>query len=328
MINSTLPNFYIFFLTLTILSTIIASQAMISAMFSLFFQMGNTNIFPRIQFSHTSKHLFGQIYSGFVNWSLFSLIVFVLLIFRTSENIGHAYGLSVAITMLITSIYLIILHFYRREFFHLFLSVLGFIFTFVFSASSITKIPEGGYISVMVAVFILIIIIVYIEGQKRVYKALEPIDFREFEILFNNAYENSNKIKGTAVFLVRDWQRVQPYVINVMFNQGIIYERNVFLSLIKKDEPFGIEYGFEKELLEGLDLFKIEFGYMEFVDVEKILNTAGINEKVIFYGVEDIITNNIFWNVYAITKKVAPSFDKFYNFPINKIHGVITRIHL
>ncbi len=328
MVNSLFPNFYIFFLILTVLATIIASQAMISAMFSLFFQMGNTNIFPRIQFSHTSKHLFGQIYSSFVNWSLFLSIVFILLIFRTSENIGHAYGLSVAITMLITSIYLIILHFHRKEFFYLFLSILALIFTLTFTASTITKIPEGGYISIIVAIVILFIIIVYIEGQKKVYRALEPVDFDEFEILFNSAYENSNKIKGTAVFLVRDWRKIPPYVINVMFNQGIIYERNVFLSLIKKDEPFGIKYGFENELLEGLDLFRIEFGYMEFVDVEKILNDAGINEKVIFYGVEDIITNKWFWSIYALIKKIAPSFDKFYNFPSNKIHGVITRVYL
>ncbi|MEO0202750.1 MAG: KUP/HAK/KT family potassium transporter [candidate division WOR-3 bacterium] len=328
MVNSISPSFYVIFLIISILATIIASQAMITAMFSVFFQMANINIFPRMYFSHTSKHLYGQIYSNFVNWSLFFCILFVFFTFKTSENIGHAYGLSVAITMLITSIFLSVLFYYKNEKFFLLLSTLTLFCDFAFVASSITKIPEGGYLSIIVASIVLLIIINYVLGQKKVYTSMEPIDFSEFEILFTNAYENSNKIKGTAVFLVRDYNKIPPYVVNVMFNQGIIYERNVFLSLIKKDEPFGIKYWFEKELIEGLDLFKIEFGYMEFLDVEKILNEVGINEKVIFYGIEDIITNNKFWMIYAFFKKVSPSFDKFYNLPSHKVHGIVTRIHI
>ncbi|MCS7245046.1 MAG: KUP/HAK/KT family potassium transporter [candidate division WOR-3 bacterium] len=328
MANSIFNEFYFIFLIITILATIIASQAMISAMFSIFFQMGNIGIFPRIRFFHTSRHLYGQIYSGFINWSLFLCIILVLLLFQTTEKIGHAYGLSVSMTMLITSIFLIILHIHRNELLLASLSFLVFIFDLAFVIASFSKVLEGGYISLIVAIFVLFVIINYIQGQKRVYEALEPIDFKEFEILFNNAYENSNKIKGTAVFLVRDYRKVPPYVVSVMFNQGIIYERNVFLSLVKKDEPFGIKYGFEKELLDGLDLFKIEYGYMEFLDVEKILNNAGINEKVIFYGVEDIITNKWFYKIFSFIKSISPSFDRFYHFPTNKMHGVISRVNL
>ncbi|MEO0151197.1 MAG: KUP/HAK/KT family potassium transporter [candidate division WOR-3 bacterium] len=328
MVSLTFPNFYIVFLIISILATIIASQAIITAMFSIFFQMANINIFPRMYFSHTSRHLYGQIYSNFVNWSLFICVLFVLFAFQTTEKIGHAYGLSVAFTMLITSIFLIILHYHKNEKFFLLLSIIVFLWDFIILISSVLKIPEGGYISVIVATITLFIILNYVLGQRKVYSSMEPIDFKEFEILFTSAYENSNKIKGTAVFLVRDYNKIPPYVINVMFNQGIIYERNVFLSLIKKEEPFGVKYEFEKELIEGLDIFKIEFGYMEFLDVEKILNEVGVNEKVIFYGVEDIITNNKFWMFYAFIKKVSPSFDKFYNLPSHKIHGIITRIHI
>ncbi len=326
MFNENFPYLYIPFLILTILATIIASQAIITAVFSLFFQASNLGLFPRIKFKHLSKELYGQIYSSFVNYSLFVCVVLVILIFKKSENLGHAYGFSVALTMLITGILLSILNFYKKEWIFFVLSVCVTICDLMFVLSGSLKIPSGAYIPIVIAIFLIFIIINYTKGQRKVYEKLQPIDFKEFEIMFNNVYENANKIKGTAVFLVRDYQKVPPYVINVMFNQAIIYERNVFLSLVKKDEPFGIKFGFEKELLYGLDLFKIEFGYLEFVNVEEILKESGIDEKVIFYGFEEIITDKWFYKIYAFIKRISPRFDEFYNFPSHKMHGVISRV--
>ncbi len=326
MFKENFPYLYIPFLILTISATIIASQAIITAVFSLFFQASNLGFFPRIRFKHLSKELYGQIYSSFINYTLFVLVVLIVIIFKKTENLGHAYGFSVALTMLITGILLSILHFHRKEWILFFLSIFITICDLLFVLSGTLKIPNGAYIPIVIAVFLIFIIINYTKGQRKVYEKLQPVDFKEFEVMFDNAYENANKIKGTAVFLVRDYQKVPPYVINVMFNQAIIYERNVFLSLVKKDEPFGIKFGFEKELLPGLDLFKIEFGYLEFVNVEEILKESGIDEKVIFYGIEEIVTNKWFYKIFAFIKKISPRFDEFYNFPSNKMHGVISRV--
>ncbi|MDT7880832.1 MAG: KUP/HAK/KT family potassium transporter [Candidatus Hydrothermia bacterium] len=326
MFKENFPYLYIPFLILTISATIIASQAIITAVFSLFFQASNLGFFPRIRFKHLSKELYGQIYSSFINYTLFVLVVLIVIIFKKTENLGHAYGFSVALTMLITGILLSILHFHRKEWILFFLSIFITICDLLFVLSGTLKIPNGAYIPIVIAVFLIFIIINYTNGQRKVYEKLQPVDFKEFEVMFDNAYENANKIKGTAVFLVRDYQKVPPYVINVMFNQAIIYERNVFLSLVKKDEPFGIKFGFEKELLPGLDLFKIEFGYLEFVNVEEILKESGIDEKVIFYGIEEIVTNKWFYKIFAFIKKISPRFDEFYNFPSNKMHGVISRV--
>lgn len=326
MFKENFPYLYIPFLILTISATIIASQAIITAVFSLFFQASNLGFFPRIRFKHLSKELYGQIYSSFINYTLFVLVVLIVIIFKKTENLGHAYGFSVALTMLITGILLSILHFHRKEWILFFLSIFITICDLLFVLSGTLKIPNGAYIPIVIAVFLIFIIINYTKGQRKVYEKLQPVDFKEFEVMFDNAYENANKIKGTAVFLVRDYQKVPPYVINVMFNQAIIYERNVFLSLVKKDEPFGIKFGFEKELLPGLDLFKIEFGYLEFVNVEEILRESGIDEKVIFYGIEEIVTDKWFYKIFAFIKKISPRFDEFYNFPSNKMHGVISRV--
>ena len=65
-------------------------------------------------------------------------------------------------------------------------------------------------------------------------------------------------------------------------------------------------------LAKGLRVFEISMGYMEIIDVVQILKDQGIHEKTIFYGVEDIFTNNLIWRVFSVIKKLSPSFVQFY----------------
>jgi KUP system potassium uptake protein len=112
-----------------------------------------------------------------------------------------------------------------------------------------------------------------------------------------------------------------------MFINGIIYEDNIFIHVNKLDEAYGLSFEFT-DVAPGLRLFKINVGYMQVFNVEKILNNAGIKEKVIFYGLEDIETTNVFWNLFAKVKKLLPSFISFYKLPSYKVHGVVTQINM
>lgn len=67
---------------------------------------------------------------------------------------------------------------------------------------------------------------------------------------------------------------------------------------------------------------------MEVVNVEQLLKNAGINEKGIFYGLEEITTRNFFWKIFSMIKRLAPPFVQFHDLPSNKLHGVVTRIEL
>ncbi len=67
---------------------------------------------------------------------------------------------------------------------------------------------------------------------------------------------------------------------------------------------------------------------MEVLRLEKVLKAMDIEEKAIFYGVEEIETNNFFWHIFSIIKKVTPTFVSFYKLPVHKLHGVITPIKL
>ena len=110
-----------------------------------------------------------------------------------------------------------------------------------------------------------------------------------------------------------------------MFKNNIIYEDNIIVSIVKREDPFGVTGFFKEELAPGLRTFEVQMGYMEVPDVEEILREAGVSEKTIFYGVEDIQATNIIWQLFSVIKKLTPNIVQFYKLPANKLHGVVTR---
>ena len=145
---------------------------------------------------------------------------------------------------------------------------------------------------------------------------------------FNTAYHSMPKIKGTALFFLRDTTRIPPYIIKTMFTNDIIYEDNVLISVTRKDLPFGIAGHFKQELAPGLRVYEINAGYMEVISIERLMKSAGIDEKTIFYGLEDIATRNIVWKIFSLIKRISPTFIQFHKLPAAKLHGVVTRLEL
>jgi KUP system potassium uptake protein len=121
---------------------------------------------------------------------------------------------------------------------------------------------------------------------------------------------------------------VPPYIVNTIFLNNIIYEDNIIVSIIIRDNPFGVIGSFTEIPADGLRVFVIQAGYMEVFDVDAILRDAGIDEKAIFYGVEDIATRNIIWKLFSLIKKLNPTFVQFYRLPHHKLHGVVTRVDM
>jgi KUP system potassium uptake protein len=75
------------------------------------------------------------------------------------------------------------------------------------------------------------------------------------------------------------------YRVELKERNGILYEDNVFLSLVKKEEPFGVNTFLKGSITPGLRLVEIRYGYMEVLDIDKELKAVGIYERAIFYGV-------------------------------------------
>jgi KUP system potassium uptake protein len=319
---------YIPFLILSIIATVIASQAMISGMFSIVYQGITTRIIPMFKVDYTSAELRSQIYIGFVNWFLLISVLFIMFEFQESHRLASAYGLAVMGTMTLTGIIMTCIFYLRGKIFKTIISLLVTFVDILFLLSNIYKIPHGGYWSIIIASIPFSIIIIYILGQKRLYKSLKPMDLNLFLDRYNLAYKTMGRIKGTALFFLKDVKEIPPYIVYTMFVNHIIYEDNIIVSIIKRDDPFGVTGYFKDDLSNGLRIFEIQTGYMEVIDVEEMLREAGIDEEVIFYGLEDIVTKNIIWKVFAIIKKLSPTFVQFYKLPPNKLHGVITRVEI
>ncbi|HBH18169.1 MAG TPA: potassium transporter Kup [Cyanobacteria bacterium UBA9579] len=319
---------YIPFLILSIMATVIASQAMISGMFSLVYQGITTRIMPMFKVEYTSSELRSKIYIGAVNWFLLAFVILIMLIFKESHQLATAYGLAVTGSMTVTGTMMIWTFYLRKNYtrgtIELFVTMVVLVYLF----SNTLKIPTGAYWSIIIASIPLSMIILYTTGQKKLYQSLKLMPFEEFIQKYNQIYENSNKISGSALFFARNMAKVPPYIVNTMFVNNIIYENNIIVSINIIDCPYGINASFKEDFAKGLKSFEIEIGYMEIADVEAILKQAGINEKVIFYGLEEIVTDSLIWKGFAIIKKLTPSFVQFYKLPSQKIHGIITRIEM
>ncbi len=319
---------YVPFLLLSIVATVIASQAMISGMFSLVYQGITTHVMPLFKVEYTSAEVRGQIYIGVINWFLLIFVIFIMHEFRESQHLAVAYGLAVNGTMTITATMMTWIFYSRRSFVKAGVSFLLIFVDLTFLVSNMFKIPHGGYWSIVIALFPLGAMIIYTSGQKKLYRALRPLNLEAFLLSYNQIYRALPKIPGTALFFAKDAKDIAPYIVHTMFKNNIIYEDNVIVSLTRSDEPFGTNYFFKESLAPGLRAFEIQAGYMEVIDVEEILKESGVNEKTIFYGLEEISTTNIIWKIFSIIKKLTPTFLQFYKLPPNKLHGVITRVEM
>lgn len=318
---------YIPFLTISILATIIASQAMISGLFAIVYQGINTRIFPLFKVDYTSEKINSQIYISTANWFLLFFVILIILMFKESANLASAYGFAVTGTFTITGIMISIIFFLKRKYFHFLVALLLTFIDFAFLLATFSKIHTGAYWSIIIATIPLTLIILYVEGQQAMYKAITLMDKNTFLKQYEETYANTSKIQGKALFFARGIDKVAPYIVQTMFTNSIMYTENIFVQINKTYEAFGLHYDLSR-VSNGLNILTIDVGYLEVFKLEKLLKALDIDEKAIFYGVEEIETNNFFWHVFSVIKKVTPTFVSFYNLPVNKMHGVITQIKM
>ncbi|WP_295054777.1 KUP/HAK/KT family potassium transporter [Sulfuricurvum sp.] len=324
MFHTLVPSLYVPLLLLAVMATVIASQAMISGIFSVLYQAMTTRIFTHFNVEYTSDELRSQIYVGSVNWFLFVCVIAILFDFGESAKLAAAYGLSVAGAMSITGILMSMIFMVKKEYFKMSIAIVTGTMSIAFFVSSWMKIPHGGYWSLIIASVPLFIIVLYTQGQKRLYASLVPVDKDDFLEEYSKRYRSGDHVDGTALFFARNAEAIPAYIAKTMFQNGIIYDYNIIVIIKTTHEPHGITTHLTP-LGEALDLLVIRPGYMEKLNVEKLLRERNINERSIFYGDEEIVSDNIFWKMYSLIKDLSPSFVSFYNFPHEKLIGVARR---
>jgi KUP system potassium uptake protein len=328
MAKDVVPVLYVPFLVLTVAATVIASQALISGAFSIIYQGINIGAFPRLKVDFTSSKIKSQIYIGSVNFILLAAVIFMLLLFKNSASLAVAYGLSVTITMCITGFLMIVIFIKRRSPLFAAGAVFLTLVELAFLVANVAKIPHGGYWSLVLASLPLALIILWTEGQAKIHRSLKPLRLDTFLVSYEQVHAKEVKIPGLAVFFVGDHRLVSPYIVHCVFRSGIVYERNILLSIHRTDKPSGSEVVRETELGSGLESFEIKAGYREEVDVMKMLKQNGIEPRILFYGAEEIRPKRLPWRFFSVIKRLASSFVMYYRLPASKVHGIITRVEI
>jgi KUP system potassium uptake protein len=153
---------------LATVATVVASQALISGVFSLTAQAQELNFIPKFLIMHTSREERGQVYVPSTNWLLGLTCILLVLTFRSSDNLAAAYGLAVVGTMVITTISLFLV---MRRCWHwpfsraLAIMIVLLVIEVPFLLSCLTKFPNGGYFPVVVACLLLAVMLTWHRGR-------------------------------------------------------------------------------------------------------------------------------------------------------------------
>jgi KUP system potassium uptake protein len=257
-------------------ATVIASQAVISGAYSLTRQAVQLSLLPRFEIQHTSEKQSGQIYMPRVNLIL-ALGVMVLVVgFGESSSLASAYGISVTGEMLMTTILLFVVMLHRWKW-SLALAVglallFGIIDTGFFLANA-AKVADGGWVSILVASMMGIIIWTWVRGTRLLFEKTRkneiPLDF----LVENLSKKPPTLVPGTAVFLTSDPHSTPTAMMHSLKHYKVLHEQNVVLSVATAQQPKVPES--ERAKMEPInELFMrvtLNFGYMEQPNIPKAM---------------------------------------------------------
>jgi KUP system potassium uptake protein len=264
---------------LAMLATIIASQAVITGAFSLAQQAVSLGLIPRMAFRHTSFKMSGQIYAPTLNRWMALGVVFLVLGFGSSAALAHAYGLAVAMNMVVTGLLLFMVVWRRwgRPLWQSAALVLPFLLIDGgFLVSNLLKIRDGGWLPLTVAGMLMVTIVTWVKGSHFLYRrtvvSLPPLD-RWLRLITR---EPPPKVPGTAIWLTSDTQHAPSALLHNIKHNHVLHARNIILSVRPADVPRvpSLERVAVTELEQGFWRVTISYGYMERPDIPAALVQA------------------------------------------------------
>jgi KUP system potassium uptake protein len=321
---------------LATLATIIASQAVISAAFSVTQQAVQLGFLPRLKITYTSAKAAGQIYIPQVNWTLLILVVLLVLGFRSSGHLAAAYGIAVTGTMFITTCMLAVLTFAVWKWPPLLAASVTGVFLLVdglYFASNMTKIPDGGWFPLLVAAIAFTLLTTWRTGRKlvldRLHEGAMPI-----ELFIQSAVHSLKRVPGTAVFLASRPDDIPPALLHNVKHNRVLHERIVVLTVMPEQVPYAAQSSCTDvhPLGEGFYRVILRHGFMQEVDVPAMLATieqCGSLFKVMdtsyFLARQTLIASNrpgmAIWRekLFAWMVRNAESAMEFFRLPPNRV---------
>jgi KUP system potassium uptake protein len=226
---------------LATLAAVIASQAVISGVFSIARQAVQLGYLPRMDIRHTSAREIGQIYIPSFNWILLGLIIILVLTFRSSSNLASAYGIAVTLTMICDTVLAVVVAYKLWHWNRLLLVAIALpllIVDFGFFISTSFKILQGGWFPLLAGVLVYTIMSTWKRGRKILFDHLSK-ETMPLNLFINGIGGGAvHEVPGTAVFMTSSHSHVPHALLHNLKHNKILHERNMLLTVITQDVPF------------------------------------------------------------------------------------------
>lgn len=289
---------------LATLATIIASQAVVTGAFSITRQAIQLGMLPRLRVLHTSALHEGQIYMPKVNRMLLIGVLFLCCLFKNSSAIASAYGIAVTGTMIVTTAlaYLFVRHVWHKKRIVALALVMPFLLVEgVFLVSNLQKVMDGGYVPLMFAAGLAVMMWTWVRGSNYLYehdhhKTVPLSDLTE--ILDRDM---PKRVPGTAIFLTSDPLKTPMALLQNLRHNKIFHEHNIVLTVITTHTPKvnDSQRMIVEHITSAVTRIILIFGYMETPDVPRALRLAdrhdisiNMKEASFFLGKRSIVSSS------------------------------------
>jgi KUP system potassium uptake protein len=250
------------------LATVIASQAIISGVFSLTQQSIQLGFLPRMHIEHTTSDAIGQIYVPLVNWLLAAATLGAVLHFGSSEALAGAYGIAVSLLMAITTLLaaLVAIQWGYSPF--IVIAVNGFflIIDGIFFAANSVKLLEGGWFPLLLAAIIAFVMLTWRSGVKLVEHARGNLRQPEEDLIETAVNRCHARLSGTAVFMASSPTGVPLALTQFVKHNHVLHQRVLLVTVLIEEAPRISDEDRAQivEIIPGITRVILHYGFMQY----------------------------------------------------------------
>ena len=277
-------------------ATVIASQAVISGAFSMMQQAVQMGLLPRLEIRHTSETQLGQIYMPRVNMILMAAVICLVVAFGSSTQLASAYGIAVSGDMVITSLLLFVL--LSRAWKWPLAVVIGVIapiltVELLFLGANLMKLIDGGYVPVMIASTMCLLIWTWVRGSAHVKQKAADSAISLTKLIGMLTKSQPIAVPGTAVFLTQDPATAPSALLHNLKHNRVLHSQNFIVTVAVAPTPRVSDANrvTMERLSENFLRVILTFGYMETPNVPRALSLARKRGEKF-----DIMTTSFFLN--------------------------------
>ena len=318
-------------------ATIIASQALITGVYSLTQQAIQLGYFPRLTVTHTSAKHIGQIYVPAANWSLMIATIGLVAGFGSSSRLAAAYGVAVTATMLISTV---LFYYVARDLWKWNRSVLDLMITFFaiidlsFFGASMSKLLNGAWFPLVIGLAVFTLMITWKQGRILLLQQLKERTLTVEEFLQSLLLQGPQRVNGQAIYLTANPDVVPMAMLhNLRHNKVLHSEVALFhFSIERVPRVRGSRKVEVTKLSDGFFKVVARYGFLEYPNIRQVIalaNHQGLNfrpEAISFFlSREKIVTGikskMVMWQkkLFAIMARNALSATAYYNLPAGQV---------